>query len=64
MPPAWFVLSEQLQSPFVCVHADIFQFRAVKMVPAFSQVTGTDETERQEAARGKVTEPLVVVLSR
>jgi len=33
------------------------------MVPAFSHVTGTDDTVKHEGGRGNVTDPVVVVLS-
>ena len=49
--------------PFVSVQAEVDQPSGAKMVPAFAQVTGTDEIVRQLAANGKVTVPVVVVLS-
>lgn len=62
-PPCCSVLSVQLHFPLVSLHAALVQPSAVKMLPAFSHDTGTDEMERHEAASGNVTEPFVVVLS-
>jgi hypothetical protein len=57
------VVSEQLHPSPASVHAPPFQPVALKMLATLLQATGTDEIERHEAASGKMTEPVVVVLS-
>ena len=45
------------------VQAEVAQPSGAKIVPAFAQVTGTDEIVRHLAANGNVTVPVVVVWS-
>jgi len=53
----------QLHFLFVSVHVVVVQPNAEKTLPAFSQVTATDEMDRQASSTGNVAEPVVRVLS-
>src|SRR6187399_760026 len=62
-PPCCVVVNVQRHSPFVFVQAPVVHPSGGKIVPAFSQVTATDETVKQDGDNGNVTDPVVVVPS-